>query len=559
MLKWLKSHWLELVVFGAIAIGYVICCAPNYTWVNTDCDGAHYTYAAKWLFPAHKTSAPLYLLSGHLMLYLPLGTDFWRMAMLSVIASVVACIFVYGIVKHYTSNRMASLIAAVIYGGSALAISQGTIVETYAITTMLALGAYYYAIQHRFLLTALFIGAGMAIHPIMAFTAGVIFFSFRGFRKWKYISVVMLFALLYLYVPITNRPPYMWQPEHGNFISGFVKDTWNTITMLTGQVSMWDLPKRIIDTGLIILACLGLGTFTALFALKKLNWLKEPLFWLAVLPIAYFMTDLAPQTYVYALPGIAFGACLAGIGLAKLNKKWVTIFVGVTACTLALFNFNYFDIGRTLDPNLEATKFYKELDSVPNGTILLCQQGWEWTMVFVHNQYTHSNVTAICVGNLASQVYRNQMQADYGVNVFQGKYRADNGVLTLYTGNDLSQVDSNMVMDMAYNYIILNNNNVLVTKGKDIRNYGAEITQPEIIQLSTSHITPAWRFDPSNPYDFITGAIEISQWSNIIMSNHNVIMLLMVGTIGYGVIDITKFIFKKPKWKWSKKHELKQV
>ena len=64
--------------------------APDATWVNVDSDGIHLVYAAKYLVPAHKGSAPLYLLLGHFMLYLPFGTEFWRLALLSALGGVTA-------------------------------------------------------------------------------------------------------------------------------------------------------------------------------------------------------------------------------------------------------------------------------------------------------------------------------------------------------------------------------------------------------------------------------------------------------------------------------------
>ena len=71
MTNWIKQYWAELLVFGTILVVLLIDAAPDYTWINTDCDGIHYTYAAKYMVPAHKTSAPLFLLLGRLFLWLP--------------------------------------------------------------------------------------------------------------------------------------------------------------------------------------------------------------------------------------------------------------------------------------------------------------------------------------------------------------------------------------------------------------------------------------------------------------------------------------------------------
>jgi dolichyl-phosphate-mannose--protein O-mannosyl transferase len=161
MLSWFKKYWIEILVFAAILAGYLLCCATNYTWINTDCDGAHYVYAAKWFYPAHLSSAPLYLIIGHFFTLIPFGTDFWNLALLSVLCAVISCWFVYAIVKLHTTNRTAAIIAAIIYGGSALAISQGTIVETYSMVTMFMLGAYYFTLKSKWWLVAVMLGAGL--------------------------------------------------------------------------------------------------------------------------------------------------------------------------------------------------------------------------------------------------------------------------------------------------------------------------------------------------------------------------------------------------------------
>jgi len=58
-MNWLKKYWPEVLVFGVIAGVLVNNLAPDWTWMNTDSDGAHYTMAAKYLTTAHHMSAPL--------------------------------------------------------------------------------------------------------------------------------------------------------------------------------------------------------------------------------------------------------------------------------------------------------------------------------------------------------------------------------------------------------------------------------------------------------------------------------------------------------------------
>ncbi len=539
MLSWFKKYWAEILVFACLIAGYILCTATNFTWINTDCDGAHYVYAAKWFYPAHLSSAPLYLIVGHFFTYLPIGTDYYGLAMLSVIGSIGACFFVYLITRHYTRSKWLSLIATIIYGGSAMAISQGTIVETYAIVTMFMLAAYYFALKEKWWIVTVMLGLGLAIHHLTIIAAIVIFFSFKPYRKFKYVFVCALFALFYLYIPITNREPYIWQSESG-FFKNFINSLSNTGGMLIGQISIWDLPKRIIEAILVTIVCLGLGVIPAIIALKKYKWTAHSLFWLTIIPILYWVTDLSPQTYVYALPGLAFGACLAGIGLAKIDRKYATAIIGLSAIGLSLFNFNYFDIGRMLDRNMEAVKYYNSLDAVPDGEILIAQQGWEWTMIFVYNKYEGRDIIPICGLNLTDATYRRLLRDTYGIDT---RYADYGGTIV---EKQIAQAK----------YIIENNDKVWITMTSDAANYGAVIVKAdndsEIIATPWKPIlaTPTWKFKPDNPYGIITGMVEVEHWSNVLQSSYSFMTFAMLSTIGAVPCWFLWQIFVK-KRKWS--------
>src|SRR3989304_8286198 len=150
---WLKKYWIEAIVFLAIAVVMLTDLAPNWTWMNTDSDGAHYTLAAKYMWVSHNTSAPLFLLLGRLFLFIPYGTDAWRFGLLLALSTIVASFVIYKIVRYKLKDnpkqRLYAVIASLIYGGSALVISQSTIIDTYAFNMLLSLLAYYSALQKK--------------------------------------------------------------------------------------------------------------------------------------------------------------------------------------------------------------------------------------------------------------------------------------------------------------------------------------------------------------------------------------------------------------------------
>jgi len=94
-MNWIKRYWVEVSAFGVILGVLLLTLSPGITWMNTDSDGAHYIFAAKYLTTAHHMSAPLYLLLGHLFLKIPIGADAWRMGLMSVLGTMGSAVFIY--------------------------------------------------------------------------------------------------------------------------------------------------------------------------------------------------------------------------------------------------------------------------------------------------------------------------------------------------------------------------------------------------------------------------------------------------------------------------------
>lgn len=553
MKTWIKEHWIEVATFGGIFAVFAICCAPDMTWINTDCDGIHYTYAAKYLYPAHKTSAPLFLLLGHLFLQVPLGSEFWRFAMLSVLASTASAVVVYLIVKEKLGanrGKLYGIIGALVFGGSALVISQSTIVESYALVTLCGLLGYYFVDKGKYLYGALALGAGIAIHHLIFIPLVVLIVFYKEFRKWKYAGVMGSFFLFYLYIPITNRPPYIWASEGGG-ITTFFTDISTTVLMLTGGISIWDFPKRVIDAIGIIGVCFGLALIPILYFFFKerhtninpirVKWYKEPLFWLLILPIVYYVVDLAPQTYVYIMPAIGFGAVIAGLSLSKMRRYWKWAVLGF-AIGLLVGNGIIMDIGRTLDPNLSASQYYyEELDKVPNGDILIPNNDWEWVAVFVYNKEFARDIQPICIGLLPSLSYQ-EILTEQGI-ILDGCEEETLGIRGRYIAESI--VTSN------------DNDRLWTTSATNPETYAAEIIPIKESDgfINTAMITssPKLKWKPSNPYDIITGAIEINEWRYLTWSNYSMMTFAMMGIIGLVPCYIGyQVIVKKKKWSLRK-------
>ncbi len=523
MLK-VKRYWLEVIVFAVILGATLNALAPNFTWVNTDSDGAHYTLAAKYLTTAHHMSAPLYLLLGRLFLFIPFNTEAWRMGLMSVLGAMGSVIFIYLILGHLLKDnpkaRLYAIVSCLVFGGSALVISQSTIIETYALATMCGVGAYYFALKQRWIWTSVMLGLGLAIHPLLAFIVWVVLFvAYREMRNWKRYGTTILFFSFYLYIPIVKlvgNDLGMW----GNTTpSGFFEGTAGMVMMLVGGLSVWDFPKRVIDTILILLISFGLGIIPLVWYFIRTRKWKHHLLWLILIPIIFFVINMATPTYVYMLPSIAFGSIAVGLGLSRMRKEWAFV---VLAIAVGLLGFNgwYFDIGNHLDPDMSAMKFYKDLSIIPDGDKFM-GNGWTWAMVYVYNKEEGRNIIPISMDALPSDEYLGILDKE-GI-----KYEKSDSDSYITKQGEVSVSIANL------------NDGVWIAKETKPEVYQYEIVPAKgnedyIGRWIGQEITPEWKWKPSNPWKFISGALEVSEWHHILWSNRSMLHVMTYGMLGYG-------------------------
>ncbi len=521
----LKKYWLEILVFGSVLGVLLLDLSPNITWVNTDSDGAHYILAAKYMLPAHNTSAPLFLLLGRLFLFLPFGTEAWRMGLISVLATTGGTILIYLIVRRLLfGNKKArwyALVASLVYGGSALVISQSTIIETYALSTTLMLLAYYFSIKRKWVMVSIVIGLIWAIHTLFAWMIwGVLLVQHKEMRNWVLAIITLSFLLFYLYIPIStaiNGDLHMW----GNTTpGGFIRANLGVLLMLGGGLSVWDFPKRVFDTIGMLGVSLGLGLIVIVYYFYKIRRWQNGLLWLFLIPIIWFATNLSAETYVYLMPSIAFGAIVVGLGLSKMRMGW-TIAVLVVAIGLLGFNANYFDIGRTLDPEMSAMKFYnEELPKISDGQYFM-GGGWNWAMVYLYNKEENRNIIPISIDVIPSEEY-------FSILEKQG--------IKLVRSDAKSQITS--VGEVMLSISELNDGVWIAKETKpEVYQYVIEPARGNedyIGRWIGQEVEPEWKWKPSNPYLFISGALEVAEWHHVLMSNRNMLRVMTYGVLGFG-------------------------
>ena len=555
----MKKYWLEILTFTFIFAMLLNNLSPGITWMCTDSDGAHYILAAKYLTTAHHMSAPLYLLLGHLFLYIPLGTEAWRMGLMSVAGAMGCAVFIYLIVRHLIEHnipnlvndkilhrktnieksRWYALISVLIFGGSALVMSQSIIIETYMLSTMCGVGGYYFALKKHWTWASVIIGLGLAIHPFLSFIAwAVLFISFKEMRNWKRYLVTIAFFAFYLYIPIVahfNPNNDMWGNETSK---GFFGGTIGMVIMLTGGLSVWDMPKRLIDTILILMASFGFGIVPMIWYFIKSKTWRSSLLWLTLIPIIYFAINLAAETYVYLVVAIAFGSIVIGLGLSKLKWQWM-----VATCLVAvgLFGFNsfYFDIGNNLDPEMSAEKFYhEELSKIPDGDKFM-GGGWNWAMVYLYNKQEGRDIIPISIDAITDSNYWDVLdRMDIQYDIWYPELHPELGLISR--------------QGLMAQSIAKLNDGVWISKEikPEVYQYAIEPAKGNeeyIGRWIGQEIEPGnWQWKPSNPWKYISGQLEVAEWHHILWSSTNAFYVISLAIYGWFVVWITvRFITKR--------------
>jgi len=221
---------------------------------------------------------------------------------------------------------------------------------------------------------------------------------------------------------------------------------------------------------------------------------------------------------------VAFGSIVVGLGLSKLNTRW-TVVTCVVAMGLMGFNAYYFDIGKNLDPEMSAVKFYnEELPKIPNGDIFM-SGGWNWAIIYLYlAENDDRDIRVVSMDTLSEDRYLTELEQ---------------------SGIKLNRSDSTEYItkqgEIALSIARLNDGVWIAKETKP------EVYQYEIVPAKGNEdyigrwigetVEAEWRWEkPSNPYKFISGELEVAEWHHILMSRHNAFFVIALSIYGYAMV-----------------------
>ena len=378
-MKLLKRN-LHLIIIGLISLLYYLClCCTDYTWLFASGDSGDWLAAANmWIVP-QPYGSPLYITLGRIISYLPFDLPAAMTILLSVIPSVITVVFVCLIVTKLSGKKILGILASAILLGSAVFLSQSTILEEYAIAVMFVVLAYWFYLHDRKVLTALMLGLGTAIHIVPLAIAGLwMLLHLRQLNLWVKPIIVFVVSGLLPYGLILYLLAGAGYPFLGGYgLSLEAIRSYITTTGVFGSLTIFQFPDRVIDFTAIMLTSFGIALIPAVAFFKKRPWeMRQKLIFIVIFfSLWYYLTCLDPTAWTFVSYASPFIAIAATLGIAKLNKPGLTQMVIVGAIALMLLNSIGFNAAILNKQSPIATDYYNNVMALPDNSALVLNRG----------------------------------------------------------------------------------------------------------------------------------------------------------------------------------------
>jgi hypothetical protein len=362
-----------------VAFGYFgLLSAREYTWLFVSQDSGDWLAASTIWFVPQPLGSPLYILLGHFLNLFPGSLPAKMTILLSCLPSAVTIALVYLVVRHLTGKPFWALVSGIALLGAGIFLSQSTILEEYALTTMFLVAGFYAYLHNRKHWTLLLLGLATAIHIIGLIIALLWWIVERRRRvewlkhSWVYILCGVLPYSYVLVLMALRKPPFL-----AGYLSwsGLYEYLFSTSGTVVGQLSIFDFPLRLITLPGLLVFCLGIGLIPVWLGLSR-PWEKWK--WVLVVsaffPVVYYMTAIDPSTWTFLTFGLPFMCILLGLGLSRLQPNYVKL-IPIGAVILIILNGVFLNAGQLAKAEPYAAEVKATLESLPAGSGVLTVAG----------------------------------------------------------------------------------------------------------------------------------------------------------------------------------------
>ena len=366
-------HWWVLGISFAF---FAILATKTFSWWFVP-DSGDWLTASKMFMVPQPMGEPLYVLLGHFLNVLP-GDLVLKLALvLSCLSSAVTVTLTYLISLRLTGKKLVAIASTILLTGSAVFLTQSTIVEQYALLTALLTCALYFFICDKKWLVALFLGLAISVHVFALIIALLWFVSL--IREWKAwwkpalltcaIAVVFYsFILLLMYLP---TPRLL---AGGLNLASIKMYLFGISGGIVGTMSIFEAPHRFLEIGAVLLTSFSVALIPAIMTVRRLDRVKILLLCNILYILWYVLTCIDPITWHYLIILSPSVVVLAALGLAGMQKRYVYVVIGVAIILLSL-NSYFLNANRLTNSDPMASTYYNELMALPNNSIVVTEPG----------------------------------------------------------------------------------------------------------------------------------------------------------------------------------------
>jgi len=392
-------------------------CAKEYTWLFASGDSGDWMAAATWWIVPQPYGSPLFISLGHLVSLLPGSLPLNMTVLLSVIPSSITVTLVFAIVRQMTGKVQFSVTSAVVLAGSAVFLSQSTVLEEYALATMfLTLGIFFYA-QGRRKLTALALGLGTAVHIfILPVTVMWLVLHTKTWRVWAAPGIIYLVSGVLPYTLILWLMAYGYPPlvAGGGLSLGAINDYLGS-TAVMGSLSVTEAPLRLLYVVMFLLVSFGLAVWPAAKAIpsESKNYLGRMLIVLVGFSVWYYLTSIDPTTWTFLMWGSPAVAILAGLGLPKIGIPLLRKGILAGAICLLIVNGVFLNAELLTKQNPVAESLYQSIWQLPDDVVLVMDRGGPEGLGIFYAMSQGKEITPIFyyrLGHQGSPLYLNYLR-----------------------------------------------------------------------------------------------------------------------------------------------------
>ncbi len=374
----MPKRYLPLLIGLFAFIYYLALSAKTYTWVFASSDSGDWLATANWWMVPQPYGSPLYIILNRLIGLLPGSQPLNLTILLSSLPSAITVVLVYLIVKYLTNKVSIAVISSLVLLGSAIFLSQSTVLEQYTLATMFLTAATYSYVKGNRMLTMILLGLGSAVHIFIGtLLIGWIIAEWSNWKVWlkpavAYGLIVGVSYSFILFLMAIDTPRLLAGGLNPNSIISYFTTTTGAIL---GQLSIFEAPTRLLYVGALILMSFGLALIPITLSLKRP--IRKPVILLsgiAVITLWYYGTNIDPAAWTFITFASPALAIVCGIGLHRMRPHYKYV-VALGAIVLLVLNGMFLNANILTNADPRASAYRQELQNLPDNSIVLVMPG----------------------------------------------------------------------------------------------------------------------------------------------------------------------------------------